>query len=216
MARDDPHFRLRIPEYLRELVEQAAAANGQSMTAEIVRRLHLSFDQDYATLRIPRALRERVRRYAEYEQRTLDGEIVRILEREFPEPVEASSSIAGLLEMLEIIAAGGPLDKNVGRLSAGIRDLIEGIYSGRVEGVDPAARKEIEDMWTRYQEDLAKDGDGVEYDDTEIRSLELTGKTSKFVWPDGRVGPERRNSLSWSIAEPSDDPLKDPFEDDKK
>lgn len=46
MARDDLHFRLRIPEGLKELVEKSADANRRSMTAEIVARLERSFDLD--------------------------------------------------------------------------------------------------------------------------------------------------------------------------
>ena len=45
MARDDLHFRLRIPESLKERIEKSASANNRSITAEIVSRLELSFDQ---------------------------------------------------------------------------------------------------------------------------------------------------------------------------
>lgn len=44
MARDDLHFRLRIPEKLKGLIEQAATSNNRSLTAEIVSRLERSFD----------------------------------------------------------------------------------------------------------------------------------------------------------------------------
>jgi hypothetical protein len=43
MARDDLHFRLRIPEELKGAVEKAASDNRRSMTAEIVARLEQSF-----------------------------------------------------------------------------------------------------------------------------------------------------------------------------
>lgn len=43
MARDDPHFRLRVPPDLKAQIEAAARANGQSINAEIVRRLAESF-----------------------------------------------------------------------------------------------------------------------------------------------------------------------------
>jgi hypothetical protein len=43
MARDDLHFRLRIPEDLKARIEKIAAENGRSMTAEIVVRLERSF-----------------------------------------------------------------------------------------------------------------------------------------------------------------------------
>jgi Arc-like DNA binding domain len=43
MSRDDLHFRLRIPEALKNQIEKAAAANKRSMTSEIVARLEGSF-----------------------------------------------------------------------------------------------------------------------------------------------------------------------------
>jgi len=46
MAREDLHFRLRIPEDLKAKVEVAAAENHRSMTAEIVARLYESFDPE--------------------------------------------------------------------------------------------------------------------------------------------------------------------------
>lgn len=46
MAREDLHFRLRIPEELKAKVEVAAAENHRSMTAEMVARLYESFDPE--------------------------------------------------------------------------------------------------------------------------------------------------------------------------
>lgn len=43
MAREDLHFRLRIPEGIKAKVERAAEDNRRSMTAEIVKRLEASF-----------------------------------------------------------------------------------------------------------------------------------------------------------------------------
>ena len=43
MAREDLHFRLRIPETLKERIEQSALENNRSVTAEIVSRLERSF-----------------------------------------------------------------------------------------------------------------------------------------------------------------------------
>lgn len=43
MARQDPHFRLRIPEELKRRIEATAQANSRSITAEIVDRLEKSF-----------------------------------------------------------------------------------------------------------------------------------------------------------------------------
>lgn len=46
MAREDPHFRLRIPEDLKQRIEAVAQTNRRSMTAEIVERLRDSFAID--------------------------------------------------------------------------------------------------------------------------------------------------------------------------
>lgn len=46
MARDDLHFRLRIPEDLKSRIEASASANHHSMTAEIVSRLEKSFSEE--------------------------------------------------------------------------------------------------------------------------------------------------------------------------
>ena len=43
MARDDPHFRLRLPPELKAQVEEAARAAGRSINTEIVQRLEASF-----------------------------------------------------------------------------------------------------------------------------------------------------------------------------
>lgn len=46
MARDDLHFRLRIPEELKLRVSAAARANDRSITAEIIARLESTFSSD--------------------------------------------------------------------------------------------------------------------------------------------------------------------------
>lgn len=46
MARDDLHFRLRIPEALKARIEKSAAENHHSMTAEIISRLERSYEID--------------------------------------------------------------------------------------------------------------------------------------------------------------------------
>ncbi|MGR8965746.1 Arc family DNA-binding protein [Rhizobium leguminosarum] len=43
MSRDDPHFRLRIPEDLKREIETAARANSRTITSEVVYRLEQSF-----------------------------------------------------------------------------------------------------------------------------------------------------------------------------
>lgn len=43
MARDDPHFRLRLPEDLRDKITRAAETGRRSINAEVVARLEASF-----------------------------------------------------------------------------------------------------------------------------------------------------------------------------
>lgn len=45
MAKDDPHFRLRIPAELKAEIEASAAANNRSINAEIVSRLQSVGDE---------------------------------------------------------------------------------------------------------------------------------------------------------------------------
>ena len=53
MARDDPHFRLRIPADLKEKVEAFAKANNRSINAEIVSRLEGSFHSSPVNIEFP-------------------------------------------------------------------------------------------------------------------------------------------------------------------
>jgi hypothetical protein len=46
MAREDTHFRLRLPEDLKEQIRKSAEVSGRSMTAEIVHRLGQSYSQE--------------------------------------------------------------------------------------------------------------------------------------------------------------------------
>ncbi|WP_180881362.1 Arc family DNA-binding protein [Brucella sp. 191011898] len=46
MAKDDPHFRLRIPEDMKKRIEIAASENQRSINAEILYRLQTTLDMD--------------------------------------------------------------------------------------------------------------------------------------------------------------------------
>lgn len=45
-TRDDPQFKLRIPRDLKALLEMSAASNSRSVTAEIIARLQMSFENN--------------------------------------------------------------------------------------------------------------------------------------------------------------------------
>lgn len=70
MARDDPHFRLRIPAALKAKIELSAEANNRSINAEIVQRLEHTFEKilidpsDYDRMKIydPERLKEEIER----------------------------------------------------------------------------------------------------------------------------------------------------------
>jgi len=53
MARDDPHFRLRIPAELKTRIEQRAARNKRSINAEIVALLEEAMTDWHFTLDEP-------------------------------------------------------------------------------------------------------------------------------------------------------------------
>lgn len=67
MAREDLHFRLRIPEDLKKRIESIAEANGRSMTAEIIARLETSIN-DERQLRVDQAVIEQLRLDLAYQQ----------------------------------------------------------------------------------------------------------------------------------------------------
>jgi hypothetical protein len=81
MAREDLHFRLRLPEALKAAVEQAAEENRRSMTAEIVTRLEQSFEEP---LVLPDYLVSRIAPRAKQRKITLRAEIIETLEAAYP------------------------------------------------------------------------------------------------------------------------------------
>jgi ATP-dependent DNA ligase len=74
MAREDLHFRLRIPEELKQKVERAADQSHRSMTAEIVARLESSFEQpNHDEVEALKRALEHSERLRELEGRVLDA-----------------------------------------------------------------------------------------------------------------------------------------------
>lgn len=70
MAREDLHFRLRIPEALKEKVEEAAEENRRSMTAEIIARLEESFAQPHRLEQLINTIAEQTEKLNEAKVRT--------------------------------------------------------------------------------------------------------------------------------------------------
>ena len=46
MARTDPQVNFRIPALLKDKLDNAAKENGRTLTAELILRLEMTFDQD--------------------------------------------------------------------------------------------------------------------------------------------------------------------------
>lgn len=74
MARDDPHFRLRIPEAIKARIESAAADNARSINAEIVQRLTESLDSDEEKERLWTELHKREARIRQVEELAYEKE----------------------------------------------------------------------------------------------------------------------------------------------
>lgn len=193
MAREDLHFRLRIPEELKKAVEEAADANRRSMTAEIVSRLEQSFR---APLVLPEPLLERIRIYAERQGRTANEEILQLLEREFPEQWPIDRRLQDLAASLSVLAAGKS-DPRVQNFLADFEETVTGIITGRVTGVDAETRDSIEELWKEYREREAEaEADAYEepdYNEEERRALEIVGRPEKYAEPPPRKPDSWRN-----------------------
>ena len=87
MARDDLHFRLRIPDALKAKIEEAAAQNKRSMTAEIIARLEEYDALSRSPIKLPRGLFYRVDEAAIRRQRSVYEEVIQALEAAYPAPV---------------------------------------------------------------------------------------------------------------------------------
>lgn len=61
MARTDPQVNFRIPSELKDKLDNAAKENGRTLTAELILRLEMTFDQDDQIL----DLRDRIEKLEE-------------------------------------------------------------------------------------------------------------------------------------------------------
>lgn len=135
-------------------------------------------------IRLPAGLRDRIKAYAERHGRSMNTEIVRVLEREFPPPWTIAGRVGELIDMLRALKAGGATEENVEHLAEELRETIEGMMSGRVQGVDEVMRDRIrsfyEDMQMREAEDAA-DLASMEYDEEEILTMDRIGRPEKYA-----------------------------------
>ncbi|MDW9370046.1 Arc family DNA-binding protein [Sinorhizobium meliloti] len=142
-------------------------------------------------IRLPAGLRDRIKAYAERHGRSMNTEIVRVLEREFPAPWTIAGRVGELIDMLQALKAGAT-EENVELLATELRETIEGMMSGRVQGVDDVMRERIrafyEDMRLREAED-AVDLQNMEYDEEELLTMERIGRPEKYAEPPPKSDP---------------------------
>jgi len=168
-----------------------------------------SAKQDQFVLRFPNGLRDRIKTYAEAHGRSMNAEIVRILEREFPEPWSIEAKVSNLIEMVKAIAIGRESDASIEKISSLVEETVNGIISGRVRGVDEAARKKIETTWEAYLHEREKEDlldHQYDLDPEEEEALRRTGETSKYAWDDGEIGPKEPKQTASVDRNDSNDP----------
>ncbi|WP_280954520.1 Arc family DNA-binding protein [Metarhizobium album] len=138
-------------------------------------------NSDQFQLRLPPGLRERVKVYAERHGRSMNAEIVRILEREFPEPLPISERLAALFEVLDVLKSGAT-DGNIDQLVTGVEETVEDLLQGRISGIDPAAKKQLQTKWQEYLAEQAKEAaSSMNLDIEEEHAFNASGTTGKYV-----------------------------------
>lgn len=137
-------------------------------------------------LRLPPGLRERIKAYADRHGRSTNAEIVRVLENEFPEPWAVEDRIEQLLGLLKVMK-GDASNEAIGKFVDEVDETIRGIITGRVRGLSEEQKNRVARIFAEYDLERASDGDPIlnskDLDDEEVRALDLTGTTQKFVHP---------------------------------
>ncbi len=141
-----------------------------------------SDQQDQFMLRLPNGLRDRIKAYAKQHNRSMNAEIIRILEREFPEPFPLTERIKGLVTLSSKIGSvfeGEAIDA----IGSNLLDIVEGIASGTVAGVDDKTRQEIADWLKEWKEEVSENTEGYResFDDEELETYQRTGSTAKVI-----------------------------------
>lgn len=182
MAREDLHFRLRIPEDLKKQVEQSAEDNRRSMTAEIISRLVASFQP---TVILPERLADRVASYASEYGRTISEEVVRILERQFPEPRSADEKFAEVLSMLAGLRGGADTSSVMSKFSAEVLRTLRDIANGDTPA-DPDTRLRVShalESWDEAMHYASLEEYTSNMDPEELERFERTGDDRTIINP---------------------------------
>lgn len=105
MAREDLHFRLRIPEELKNAIEVAAEKNRRSMTAEMVDRLYDSFGEMFES---------QIDIFGDRAKSTKTSDVTGSLEEELKRNTERQEQIAERLEAAaEIISQSNDINRRL-------------------------------------------------------------------------------------------------------
>jgi hypothetical protein len=124
MAREDLHFRLRIPEELKAEIEEAAAENHRSMTAEIIARLTASLTPAWPPVRLPPDLEARVYDLPMTTTLALEQEIQEFAHRRVINAIEhRESSRQNLLRSFREMISDAPEEEQQ-ELAQEMRDLL--------------------------------------------------------------------------------------------
>lgn len=148
-------------------------------------------------LRLPPGLRDRIKAYAERQRRSMNEEIVRVLEREYPDQWPLEERLEQISELFSVLSAG-TADPRVDSYLQELRETIKGMISGRVVGVDPEVRNAIRHLWEHYEyleSERRTDEVSNEYDEEELRSLEVTGVPEKYTIPAPREASPMSDGL---------------------
>lgn len=112
----------------------------------------------------------------------MNTEIVRVLEREFPEPWTVEERVSSLLGLIATLKNAGS-DSRIDTLSQALEETVQGIVTGRMQGVDEEARRRIQERFETWQIERNEDAQ-VQYthnmDDDELAAFMAGKGTAKF------------------------------------
>ncbi|MGV8952816.1 MAG: Arc family DNA-binding protein [Cypionkella sp.] len=160
MAKDDPHFRLRIPAQIKDGIEDLARRNERSINAEIVYRLMQSLgdapEGPKWTLHVPEDLQKRIALAAQRHGVSANDEVLNVLLELYPAPRTAAAVARELERMAEVLSPASSVEE-VQRLVSKLQALAVHIYNGRAPDVDEAAQEKVADLYERHGEEDLKD-----------------------------------------------------------